>query len=63
MRHWEGPVVLDRATKQCDGLLVGAKIHLAGARGMQPEPSRRVVRREAKRLVFMSFNLFVAPGE
>ncbi len=31
-----GPVDLDGAAKQCDRLLIGAKIHLRGAREMQP---------------------------
>ena len=39
------------------------RVILRAARDMQPEPGKTVARREAKRLVFMSFGLFGAAGE
>ena len=57
------PVVLDRAAKQCDRLLLGAKIHLRGAREVEPEPGETVARREAQGFVFMSSSFFGVTDE
>ena len=60
MRQRVCPIDLDRAAKQRDGLLVGAKSHFGTALEVQPEPSKTVVRRKAQRLFFMRLSFFRA---